>query len=73
MLKRILMLMISLMLLLMPAHAEGIYDQIDAALYQIILRTDAGDKPLGSGVLFADPATILTAGGCCAEGSSPRR
>ena len=69
MLKRILMLMISLMLLLMPAHAEGIYDQIDAALYQIILRTDAGDKPLGSGVLFADPATILTAGGCCAEGS----
>lgn len=70
MLKRILMLMMTLMLLLtLPADAEELYDHIDAALYRIVLRTDEGDKALGSGVLFADKAAILTAEGCCAEGA----
>lgn len=67
--KRILMLIMTLTLLLtLHAGAEDLYDQIDAALYQIVLRTDEGDKALGSGVLFVDPAAILTAEGCCAEG-----
>ena len=70
MLKRILMLLMTVLLLLtLPAGAEELYDQIDAALYQIVLRTDAGDRLLGSGVLFADPSAILTAEGCCAEGT----
>lgn len=70
MLKRILMLMMALLLLLtLSAGAEDLYDQIDAALYQLVLRTDEGDKALGSGVLFVDPSAILTAEGCCAEGA----
>ena len=69
MLKRILMLLITLLLLALPAGAEDLYDQIDAALYQIVLRTDAGDKLLGSGVLFVDASAILTAEGCCKEGA----
>lgn len=69
MLKRILMLIMTLMLLLtLPANAEELYDQIDAALYQLVLRSDKGDKPLGSSVLFLEPSTLLTAEGCCAEG-----
>ena len=69
MLKRILMLLMTLLLLALPASAEDLYDQIDAALYQIVLRTDAGDKLLGSGVLFVDASAILTAEGCCKEGA----
>lgn len=69
MLKRILMLLMTLLLLALPAGAEDLYDQIDAALYQIVLRTDAGDKLLGSGVLFVDASAILTAKGCCKEGA----
>lgn len=69
MLKRILMLLITLLLLTLPASAEDLYDQIDAALYQIVLRTDTGDKLLGSGVLFVDASAILTAEGCCKEGA----
>ena len=69
MLKRILMLLITLLLLALPASAEDLYDQIDAALYQIVLRTDAGDKLLGSGALFVDASAILTAEGCCKEGA----
>ncbi|MBQ7139189.1 MAG: hypothetical protein IJO39_09385 [Clostridia bacterium] len=69
MLKRILMLLMTLLLLALPAGAEDLYDQIDAALYQIVLRTDAGDKLLGSGVLFVDASAILTAEGCCKEGA----
>lgn len=67
--KRILMLLMTLLLLALPAGAEDLYDQIDAALYQIVLRTDAGDKLLGSGVLFMDASAILTAEGCCKEGA----
>jgi len=59
----------TLLLLALPASAEDLYDQIDAALYQIVLRTDAGDKLLGSGVLFVDASAILTAEGCCKEGA----
>ena len=67
--KRILMLMmICTLLLTLSARAEDIYEQIDAALYRIVLRTAAGDTTLGSGVLYADSTTILTAEGCCREG-----
>nr|MBR4282022.1 hypothetical protein [Clostridia bacterium] len=69
MLRRILMLlMICTLLLLAAAGAEELYDQIDAALYRIVLRTDEGDKTLGSGALFLHQTVILTARGCCPEG-----
>lgn len=67
--KRILMLTMALMLLLTAcAGAEELYEKLDSALYRIVLRTEAGDTTLGSGVLFRDTTTILTAAVCCAEG-----
>lgn len=70
MLKRILMLMMALLLLL-PLHAAGeeeLYDRIDEALCLIVQRTEAGDTPIGSGALFGDASTVLTAA-CCQEGA----
>lgn len=70
MLRRILMLMmLCTFLLTLHAGAEELYDRIDAALYRIVLRTDEGDRSLGSGALFIDPSVILTARGCCPEGT----
>lgn len=68
MLKRILSLMLALMLLpaLVPARAEeGVPEQ----LYRIVLRTEAGDETLGTGVLFGTNTALLTAEACWAEGA----
>lgn len=69
--KQILSFMLTLLLLLpcMSAKAEeAVYDLIDNALYRIVLRTEAGDVLLGSGVLFHDPSVLLTAESCVREG-----
>ena len=44
------------------------YTAIQDALYRIVLRTEAGDETLGSGVLFMQDNILLTAEGCCREG-----
>lgn len=68
MMKRYLILALSLLMLLavMPACAET--QSPLEALYRIVLRTEAGDETLGTGVLFGDTSTILTSAGCRAEG-----
>lgn len=67
MMKRILALTLALLMmaLLLPAQAE---EAVPAAVYRIVLRTEAGDETLGSGVLFGTQNTLLTAKGCWAEG-----
>ncbi len=58
-----------LMLLPYAAGAESdLGMMLTGALYRIVLRTEAGDQTLGSGVLFADQKILLTAESCCKEG-----
>ena len=67
--KRILLLALSLLLMMgLTAQAEDVYEKINDAMYRIVLRTEQGDTTLGSGVLFQDQRTILTASSCCAQG-----
>lgn len=47
------------------ASAESVLD----AVYAVLLRTDAGDVPLGSGVLYGGQDTLLTAESCVREGA----
>ncbi|MBR3763202.1 MAG: hypothetical protein IKK57_01450 [Clostridia bacterium] len=65
MMKRILSLTLALLLTLamLPARAENA-----SALYQIVQRTEEGDRTLGSGVLFGTKKALLTAEGCWSEG-----
>lgn len=68
---RILSLLLTLCLLLLRVPALGedsIYETIENALYQIVLRTEEGDVHLGSGVLFMKQDVILTAESCCQAG-----
>lgn len=67
MMKRILSMALALLMLLalLPAQAET---AVPAALYRIVERTEAGDRTLGTGVLFGSQTTLLTAAGCWAEG-----
>lgn len=68
--KRILSLALCLLLLgTVLSCAEGDpYALLQSALYRIVLRTEAGDTTLGSGVLFMREDVLLTAAGCCREG-----
>ncbi len=67
--KRILMIALTLLLLMgASACGEEAYDQIGDAMYRIVLRDGETDVTLGSGVLFADQQTLLTALACCQEG-----
>lgn len=67
--KRILIIALTLLLLMgASACAEEAYDQIGDAMYRIVLRNGETDVVLGSGVLFADQQTLLTALACCKEG-----
>lgn len=68
MMKRILAFALSLLMLLaaLPACAET--GSPLEALYRIVLRQDGADETLGTGVLFGDATTLLTAAGCHAEG-----
>ncbi len=69
MMKRILSLMMILMLLALPAQAESDpYALIREVLYRIVLRTEAEDVTLGSGVLFTGQDVLLTVESCCAQG-----
>ncbi len=65
--KRILPLILALLMLLalVPAQAEV---SLPAQVYRIVLRTETGDQPLGTGILFGTTTTLLTAAGCWAEG-----
>ena len=68
--KRFLCALTALLLLCgLPVLGESsLYDVIENALYQIVLRTEEGDITLGSGVLFAEGDVILTAESCLGEG-----
>lgn len=70
MMKRILSLLTALLLLMsMTALGEEqVYDLIENALYRIVLRTEAGDQTLGTGVLFSDKQLLLTSAACVQEG-----
>ena len=70
MMKRILSLLTALVLLMsMTALGEEqVYDLIENALYRIVLRTEAGDQTLGTGVLFSDKQLLLTSAACVQEG-----
>ena len=71
MLKRILMCLSALLLaacLLSACAEEDAYQKTMNAMYRLVLRTDAGDQPLGSGVLFLQQDVLLTAASCCQEG-----
>lgn len=69
MFKRMLALLTALLLLSLPANAEdAAYDKAIDALYRLVLRTEAGDVTLGSGVLFIQQNVLLTAEACCREG-----
>lgn len=67
MMKRMLSMLLALMLLLalIPAQAEA---SVPEQLYRIVLRTEAGDVTLGSGILFGSKTALLTAASCWAEG-----
>lgn len=71
MMKRILSLSLCLMLLgTVVSHADSDpYTLLRDALYRIVLRTEAGDTTIGSGVLFMQDNVLLTAEGCCREGN----
>lgn len=68
--KRILSALLMLLLLSsFPARGEGaLYDLIENALYHIVLRTEAGDTALGTGVLFVQQDMLLSTEVCCREG-----
>ena len=69
MIKRMLMTLLCLLLLCgASAGAEDIFEKMDDAMYRIVLRTETEDVTLGSGVLFQDGKSLLTAIGCCAQG-----
>ena len=69
MMKRLLMLALSLLLLTCAAAgAEQAYANVENALYRIVLRSGEADIPLGSGVLYGDQQTLLTALSCCPAG-----
>ncbi len=69
MVKRILILLCALLFALPAARAESPLPGIADAIYRIVLRTESGDVPLGTGLLFAEQDVLITAEGCCAEGS----
>lgn len=63
-----LLLTLLLVLLLPTACAEEAYAAAQQSLYTIVLRTETGDVPLGSGVVFLRPDQILTAQSCLQQG-----
>lgn len=65
--KRILSLALALMmgLAFLPAQAE---EPVPEALYRIVERSGAGDRTLGTGVLFGSKTALLTVAGCWSEG-----
>lgn len=72
MLKRLLALLMAVMLLMMsiPAMAiHDVYDLIENAMYRIVLRTEEGDIPLGSGILFVENQVLLSSAACVQEGA----
>lgn len=63
------LLLLFAVLLALPAHAQtDPYRMAGDALHAIVLRTEEGDIPLGSGVLFMKNNIILTAEACCPDG-----
>ena len=71
MLKRLISLLLAVMLLLGTSALadKNVNELIENALYRIVLRTDAGDSILGSGVLFVESNVLLTPASCLQEGS----
>lgn len=67
MMKRILSLVMAVLLCLC-AMPGAVAEESLEALYRIVLRTEAGDRPLGSGVVFGAADTLLTAEACLREG-----
>lgn len=67
MLKRVLVLFLALLLAAacLPAAAEANVPPV----YRIVLRTEAGDETLGSGVLFRSADTLLTVQAVLRDGS----
>lgn len=75
MMKKLVLLALTALLVLMAlplctaaSAEEEVYNRIFNALYKIVLRTEAGDETLGSGVLFGNEHVLLTAESCCREG-----
>lgn len=69
MMKRILSAMLGLLLLSAAALAESDpYLAVLDTVYRIVLRTEAGDVTLGSGVLYGQADQLLTAESCCRAG-----
>lgn len=68
MMKRAILLLLALMLLAVPAHAEDPYAGAMNALYRIVLRTENEEITLGSGLLFMENTVLLTTDSCCAAG-----
>lgn len=58
-------LVLLMALALLSARAEN---AVPSALYRIVERTEAGERTLGTGVLFGSPRMLLTAAGCWSEG-----
>lgn len=71
MMKKMLALAMALLLLwMLPQGAKAdAYDSTMNALYRLVLRTEAGDVTLGSGVVFVQQDMLLTAASCCREGN----
>lgn len=75
--RRILMMIMTLLLLCscsaFAEDAQGPKNEMPEAvqnvLYRIVLRTEEGDTTLGSSVLFLEKSVLLTAAGCCRDGS----
>lgn len=61
----LLVLAMTLALTLLSASAET---DVPESLCRIVLRTEAGDTTLGTGVLYGTQKTLLTVRGCWAEG-----
>lgn len=68
--KRIISLLLTLMMLFsLPVLAEDDVEEIISnAAYRIVLRTEEGDRLLGSAVLFIENNVLLTAESCCVDG-----
>ena len=66
MLKRLISLLLAAMLLLGASALadKNVNELIENALYRIVLRTDAGDSILGSGVLCVESNVLLTPASC---------
>ncbi|MBQ7848885.1 MAG: hypothetical protein IJ343_04100 [Clostridia bacterium] len=67
MMKRILTLLLVLLLLPVSVPARAA-DAVPEALYRIVLRTEDGDRTLGTAVLFGSQQMLLTVRGCWQEG-----